>query len=108
MNQTTTEPWHLDRKVPIALIFAIFMQTAAGIWWASSINQRVGNTEEKIAILKSNQAVTQTEITQQSRQVAVLVEQISNTNKNIERLQTEVRDTNTLLRDMLTENGGAP
>ena len=41
--------WHLDRRVPLALIvtivLAILGQTAAGIWFISDLNRRVGNLE---------------------------------------------------------------
>ena len=42
------EQWHLDKKIPIAIIVAIFIQTGAWIWWASALNERV-NVLEKIA-----------------------------------------------------------
>jgi cell division protein FtsB len=36
-----TEPWHLDKRVPLALIFAILLQTLTLGWWAATIQQRV-------------------------------------------------------------------
>lgn len=35
------EPWHLDKRIPLAMIGAILIQTGAAFWWASSINERV-------------------------------------------------------------------
>lgn len=35
----------MDRKVPVSLIFAIVVQTAAIIWWGSDINTRVNSLE---------------------------------------------------------------
>lgn len=41
-DQTTSEGnWHLDKKVPIAMIVTIMIQSGAVLWWASSINERV-------------------------------------------------------------------
>lgn len=45
---TVREPWHLDKKVPIALILAIVMQTAGAIWWAASLEARLARTEEML------------------------------------------------------------
>lgn len=45
VHQTPTEPWHLDKKVPIALIGAIVAQTVGIVWWASGIHHRVGTIE---------------------------------------------------------------
>ena len=39
------EHWHLDKRVPIAMIFAIFIQTAGAFWWASDISRRVTTLE---------------------------------------------------------------
>lgn len=37
--------WHLDRKVPLALIAMIAAQTCAALWWASGLNTRVAYLE---------------------------------------------------------------
>lgn len=39
------EPWHLDKKVPIALIVTILFQTGAALWWASKLDSRLGVVE---------------------------------------------------------------
>jgi len=37
--------WHLDRKVPIALILALILQTTGAIWWASNQATRLDAVE---------------------------------------------------------------
>ena len=49
------ERWHLDKRVPIALIITIGLQTGAFVWWASDINARV-NTLERRAEITAPQA----------------------------------------------------
>jgi hypothetical protein len=39
--------WHLDKKVPIALILTLAFQTAAIVWWAASISARVDTLEQR-------------------------------------------------------------
>jgi hypothetical protein len=39
------QPWHLDKSVPIGLIAAILLQTAAAIWWSATISARVDSLE---------------------------------------------------------------
>ena len=34
----TDEPWHLDKRVPVALIVTIAMQTMLAIWWAAALS----------------------------------------------------------------------
>ncbi len=39
------ENWHLDKKVPIAIILAIVVQTCALVWWAAKLDARVSTLE---------------------------------------------------------------
>ena len=39
------QPWHLDKRIPLALIGAVLIQTGGAFWYASSINERVASLE---------------------------------------------------------------
>jgi hypothetical protein len=39
--------WTLDRRVPLALILALVLQTAGLVWWASSLSERVNTLERR-------------------------------------------------------------
>ncbi|WP_303982377.1 hypothetical protein [Dongia mobilis] len=62
-DQGEDAAWHLDKKVPVALILAIVIQTATAIWWASGVDQRLAGLEvaapdnrkawEKLAVVES-------------------------------------------------------
>ena len=57
-NETAREPWHLDRRVPLALILTILLQTGAAVWFAASLQARVDVLERDIErehILNGNQ-----------------------------------------------------
>lgn len=41
--------WHVDKRVPIALMITIGIQTAGIVWWASDISARVGYVERQIS-----------------------------------------------------------
>lgn len=57
--------WHADFRIPVALVFAIALQTATGVWWAATTDSRIGVLErwvednkklsEDIAIVRTNQ-----------------------------------------------------
>jgi hypothetical protein len=49
MNNIEEEPWHLDKRVPVALIFTLMVQTSGIVWWASSISERVLRLEHESA-----------------------------------------------------------
>jgi hypothetical protein len=45
------DPWHLSRSVPISLIFAIFCQTVALIWFVATLRNDVdANSKDLIRL----------------------------------------------------------
>lgn len=52
MPQSSDRQWHLDRKVPIAIIGALVMQSLALGWYASSLDSRVTHLETYVAETK--------------------------------------------------------
>lgn len=50
MNDQDTK-WHLDKRVPLALIITIGIQTGTIIWWAASVTNRLDNLEQKTAVV---------------------------------------------------------
>jgi hypothetical protein len=44
-EQTQAEQWHLDKRVPIALIVALVVQTMTVGVWAGAVNQRLHTVE---------------------------------------------------------------
>jgi Tfp pilus assembly protein PilN len=47
--------WHLDKRVPIALIITILMQTVGIVWWAASLSERVTALENRFQDLRTHQ-----------------------------------------------------
>lgn len=40
--------WHLDKRVPIALIVTLLAQSFAAVWWASAMHGRVSVLESRL------------------------------------------------------------
>ena len=93
--------WHLDKRVPIALIFAITMQSGAAVWWAAGISERMEQIERRQEAAGARSESQDAAISEQSRRIAVLTEAVANTNRNLERLGGEITSTNQLLREFL-------
>jgi hypothetical protein len=51
---TAREPerWHVGKEIPIALIFAVVMQTLGGIWWMSQLSLKLDNALLQMADFK--------------------------------------------------------
>ena len=47
--------WHLDKRVPVALIITITMQTVGIVWWAASLSARVDALEARVNEARENQ-----------------------------------------------------
>jgi hypothetical protein len=43
-----TRHWHLDKRVPVALIFAMLVQTAGVVWWGATTSERLSNLERRV------------------------------------------------------------
>lgn len=55
--------WHLDKKVPIAVIFAIVMQTGAFIWFGARLDHRVEALErESVSRIPQADRLTRVEV----------------------------------------------
>jgi hypothetical protein len=60
---TQDRHWHLDRKVPLAMMLTIAFQTGIFIWWAAQLSERV-NTLERSAVTyaPNDQRLTRMEV----------------------------------------------
>ncbi len=47
-SDTQSRHWHLDKRVPIALIVMLLGQTFVVGWWASSTDARVTTLEKRL------------------------------------------------------------
>lgn len=45
MNEDDDYKWHLDKKVPVALIATLVVQTSAFAWWFGGLSQRIDALE---------------------------------------------------------------
>jgi hypothetical protein len=50
MSEAEDRQWHLDKKVPLALIMTIVGQTVVAAWGASNLWTRVGELERQMQI----------------------------------------------------------
>lgn len=46
VDQSDTR-WHVDRKIPLALILTIIVQTGGVVWWGASISARIDVLEKR-------------------------------------------------------------
>ena len=71
-----TDPWHLDKRVPIALIAALILQTGGLVWWAASLAGQVEGHERRIVHIEAGAAKTAQESQRLSETLARLDERM--------------------------------
>ena len=68
MSAPTKESWHLDKKVPLSLIFAMLIQAAMVIW-------AVADIKKDVEILKSRVTTQQDRDDRQDKSMSDAVQQ---------------------------------
>jgi septation ring formation regulator EzrA len=97
------EPWHLDKKVPIAMIFAILMQTVGAVWWAATINAAVTRQQEQIEAQGAEIDRLEGNATQQEVARARITQELQDVQKSLDRLEQGQSQMNDYLRELLTD-----
>lgn len=80
------ESWHLDKRVPVALIIALLAQFSAGVWFMSSLAKDVQTNRANITKLDGQFEVLRNSSQQQAVQLGRIEEQITGLRGDIGRL----------------------
>lgn len=90
----------MDKRVPVALIFAIVIQTATAVWWVGNLSNRVDNAAE--ANIRQDARITAAEsmLNTQAVNSATLTAQLSALAEGVRDLKATQAETNRLLRGL--------
>jgi hypothetical protein len=81
------EPWHLDKRVPLALIGALLMQTAGMGWWASQQAATDRDHEMRLARLEQMDNAMAIEARRMAEMLARLDERMIAQNAILRRME---------------------
>ena len=101
------EPWHLDKRIPIALIVTLLLQFGFAVWWASQADSRMSAAEQANTRQDSQIAAVERATNSQAVSNATVVAQMGGLREAVDDLKAAQRETNDLLRQMM-QNGGKP
>lgn len=79
------DPWHLSRSVPISLIFAIFCQTVALIWFVATLRNDVDSNRTEIIRLDARTTNLEVVVQSQAITLARIDENIKGIREYLER-----------------------
>jgi peptidoglycan hydrolase CwlO-like protein len=84
MEQRPENSWHLDKRVPVAFIFALVMQTMTIVWFASQMNAQIQTNQKDIQRLDASVTTLQKEANTQAVQLGRIEEGISGMRRDIQ------------------------
>ena len=90
MTPSPEQAWHLDKRVPVAIIFALLFQTVGAIWWASGLTQQVEQNVSAISTLDTSMQSGRRAAQVQAVQMGRVEEQISGLRNDVSRLITTI------------------
>jgi hypothetical protein len=65
----SNEEWHLSKSIPLTLVFAIFCQTVALIWFVASLRNDIDSAQKEL--LRQDTRITTLEETVQNQAVTM-------------------------------------
>lgn len=83
MIDTNKESWHVGKEIPIAMLFAIFLQTTGAIWWAATMSSKLDSLSYQVAALTADKYSQQDALKDQ----ALILQKISSVEKRIENME---------------------
>lgn len=93
-SQNQPDSWHLDRRVPLALIFTLLLQIFSFGWIASEMNSDIGVNRKDIDRAVVQLERLQVESNQQAIQLGRIEEGIKNMDRNLQDLVDVIRRQN--------------
>lgn len=79
------DPWHLSKSIPITLVFAIFCQTIALIWFVATLRNDVDANSADILRLDTRTSSLETVVQSQAITLARIDENIKGIREYLER-----------------------
>ena len=79
------DPWHLSRSVPISLVFAIFCQTIALIWFVATLRNDVDTNRTELIRLDTRTTNLEQVVQSQAITLARIDENIRGIREYLER-----------------------
>jgi TolA-binding protein len=100
--------WHLDKRIPIALIVSLIIQTGVATWWMADLSNRVDTATASNIAQDARIVAVENSANAQQVAAATIAAQIGAMRESITELKAEQSETNQLLREFLTSGRVKP
>lgn len=75
--------WRIDKRIPVALLLFIGIQTAGAFWWAATMSANMGALTQRVEVLEKNNAL----MTAQTAQLAAMDARMMSMQESIKELK---------------------
>lgn len=86
MSDDNGAQWHMDKRVPVAMLIGLAIQAGAAIWWAAGITGQVAGNSDAIAQLAARSELQRSNIQAQAVLLGRIEEQITGLRADLGRL----------------------
>lgn len=101
IERATEGAWHLDKKVPVALIMAIVIQTGTFIWWLSAQSARLETVVQVNATQDTRIGAIEVTTNAQAVNAATFAAQMAAVRESLQEIKEAQRENSDLLRRAL-------
>lgn len=89
-NDERREPWHLDRRIPIATLAVLLAQAALGLMWLTTLGNKVDSNVARMTVMEQRVEIMRTQAASQAVQLGRIEEGLTGVRNDINRLITTV------------------
>jgi hypothetical protein len=84
------QDWHLDKRIPIALVVTILGQTLGAVWWASGQSAALQRLQQDVALVQQERREEIRTDTIQRETLATLKETALQQQRTLERIERQI------------------
>lgn len=93
MTDPRREPWHLDKRIPIATLAVLVGQMALGLMWLTTLSNTVDGNGSRITAMEQRVEIMRGQAASQAVQLGRIEEGLAGVRADINRLITTVERT---------------
>ena len=84
------EPWHLDRRIPIATLLVLVVQAALGVMWITTLGNTVTGNAARLTAMEQRVEIMRGQAASQAVQLGRIEEGLEGVRTDINRLITSL------------------
>jgi len=98
------EHWHLSKRVPLALILTIFLQTSLAFWWFGKLEARVDSIETKQTEMVAGNRRQWTDIKQNVKENSAVGQRLARVEGTLAAIEAQLNRIASALDNIVNKN----